>query len=343
MHVQSRHQHPLYETARIEVPDDKVNWLIPFDNYIERRPYYIHPDVENNLKLKDDDPKRWAEYHVNDKYFNKGCQTSNLKSRITFINGFKQTLEEANIMFDKSNLPINPKGRTGMYGPGLLGKNGPNQTADPIFTRWAPFTLKPPIKVFCSFRQLFTRNYSNQYLFNLFWELFKSLVLLFPHLEMIAIQRRDTKVWAIPGGMVETGSTVSETLRNEINQEACNNMDSKQFSEAIDEVFSQSNGKLIYRGYVDDPRNTDSRWLETTAVHFHCPNNLANSIKLNAGDDAKNVTWLTMCSLEPRYKNLYANHKYITDKAVMNILIPFYIKHIIFNILPIVLTIHYYS
>jgi len=25
----------------------------------------------------------------------------------------------------------------------------------------------------------------------------------------------------------------------------------------------------IYRGYVDDPRNTDNSWMETIAYHFH--------------------------------------------------------------------------
>ena len=25
----------------------------------------------------------------------------------------------------------------------------------------------------------------------------------------------------------------------------------------------------VYRGYVDDPRNTDNSWMETIAYHFH--------------------------------------------------------------------------
>lgn len=27
--------------------------------------------------------------------------------------------------------------------------------------------------------------------------------------------------------------------------------------------------KPIYRGYVDDPRNTDNAWIETVAYNFH--------------------------------------------------------------------------
>ena len=28
----------------------------------------------------------------------------------------------------------------------------------------------------------------------------------------------------------------------------------------------------MYRGYVDDPRNTDNAWMETVAVNFHDEN-----------------------------------------------------------------------
>ena len=62
---------------------------------------------------------------------------------------------------DAYGRPLNPRGRTGVDGRGLLGKWGPNHAADPIVTRLHPVH-----------RQL----------------------------QMIAIQRRDTKEWAIPGG-----------------------------------------------------------------------------------------------------------------------------------------------
>ena len=44
------------------------------------------------------------------------------------------------------------------------------------------------------------------------------------------------------------------------------------------------NGEVVYRGYVDDPRNTDNAWMETTAFHFHCTDKLARLLKLEAGD-----------------------------------------------------------
>lgn len=309
MNKKSRTQHPLYTTQRLNVPDDLVDWNQIYLDYFDNRPYYEDPAVTNNLTTA----FPWAEPHIQESDYNY-----TLKDRKTIINGYEQTLSEANIQFDEYNLPLNPKGRTGMWGPGLLGKNGPNQTADPVFTRWAPITLTP---VFSKIK--FCMNNPIHFICNPLTEIriiIKNILLLIPHLQMIAIQRRDTKEWAIPGGMVEHGETVSQTLRNELNQEVCNNMDPNKASKELDKIFNTIKSNVIYRGYVDDPRNTDSRWLETTAVHFHCPWHLAKEIKFEAGDDAQDVCWLDMTSLDTRYKNLYASHKYMTDMVVDKVL-----------------------
>lgn len=78
------------------------------------------------------------------------------------------------------------------------------------------------------------------------------------------------------------------------------------------EDFFDKNGIEIYSGYVDDPRNTDNAWIETVAFNFHDETgSILNSIKLEAGDDAKNVRWLDL----DESIQLYANHKQIV-KAV---------------------------
>ena len=69
-----------------------------------------------------------------------------------------------------SVLPRNPIGRTGMVGRGLLGKWGPNHAADPIVTRW---------KRDSAGNKIFTNGK--------------------PLLEFVAIKRKDTGEWAIPG------------------------------------------------------------------------------------------------------------------------------------------------
>ena len=40
----------------------------------------------------------------------------------------------------------------------------------------------------------------------------------------------------------------------------------------------------VYRGYVDDPRNTDNAWMETVAVNFHdATGDSVSKFKLHAG------------------------------------------------------------
>lgn len=47
-----------------------------------------------------------------------------------------------------------------------------------------------------------------------------------PILQFCAIQRRDCGQWAIPGGMVDLGEHVSQTLRREFMEEALNSLES---------------------------------------------------------------------------------------------------------------------
>lgn len=101
------------------------------------------------------------------------------------------------------------------------GKWGPNHAADPIVTRFEPNT-----------RQL----------------------------QMVAIKRRDTGQWAIPGGMVDAGERASATVKREFMEEATavvNQHRKERNRKLIDELFASADGdedNVVYRGYVDDPR-----------------------------------------------------------------------------------------
>lgn len=39
-------------------------------------------------------------------------------------------------------------------------------------------------------------------------------------------------------------------------------------------------GVELYRGYVDDPRNTDNAWMETVVVNFHDSDGCLNDVVL---------------------------------------------------------------
>lgn len=176
-------------------------------------------------------------------------------------------------------VPRNPVGRTGMVGRGLLGRWGPNHAADPIVTRWK-------------------RDSSGK----------KVIKDGKPVLEFVAIERRDCSEWALPGGMVDPGDTVTNTLKKEFGEEALNSMDltqddNKRLHETLEDLFQH--GTLVFQGYIDDPRNTDNSWMESQAVNYHDDTGEAfDKFSLKAGDDAMNVRWMDV-SHELR---LYANH-----------------------------------
>ncbi|KAI0241034.1 ADP-ribose pyrophosphatase, mitochondrial [Lamellibrachia satsuma] len=176
-------------------------------------------------------------------------------------------------------VPRNPVGRTGICLRGTLGRWGPNHAADPIVTRWK-------------------RNEKGNKITD---ENTKK-----PILQFVCIKRHDNGDWAIPGGMVDAGEQVSTTLKREFMEEAMSNTPNDQsnnVTKKVSELFSS--GKQVYKGYVDDPRNTDNSWMETIAVNFHDEEgNTVGMFKLHAGDDAVGVRWMDINST----LQLFATH-----------------------------------
>lgn len=221
---------------RVPVPDELKSWQTPHPSY--RPTNFTDPTVRANDVTKN--PKGWAD---------EG------NPRMTFARrGKPERLTGEAIAYNDKGYPLNPAGRTGTEGRGLLGKWGPNFAADPIVTRVNPRT---------------------------------------GNLEMLAIRRKDNGQWAIPGGMVDPGEAVTATLAREFHEEAGVKLD-------------MSDAKLIYEGMVDDRRNTDNAWMETTVKLKHLDAQTAAKMEPKAGDDANAVRWL---ELTPKNLDaLYANH-----------------------------------
>lgn len=79
----------------------------------------------------------------------------------------------------------------------------------------------------------------------------------------------------------------------------------------VEEFFSA--GQAIYKGYVDDPRNTDNAWMETVAFNFHDETgDSVGQFDLKAGDDAKDIKWIDIS----KDLDLYASHSELIRKVV---------------------------
>jgi len=113
-------------------------------------------------------------------------------------------------------------------------------------------------------------------------------------LEALLIQRKSGQ-WAIPGGMIDPGESASRAAMRELKEEA-----------GISATTSVKTREL-YRGYVDDPRNTDNAWMETVVFHEH----LGDADPLlkttpTAGSDARAAQWIPLS--RDLIEGLYASH-----------------------------------
>ena len=265
-HVKSRSQENSSYPQRQAVEDGEVPWEVPFPGYAPTE--WTHDTVfANSHELNTGDG--WADP--------PRVSRAELAGRKTYaFDGQTEAVGKA-LRFD-GDRPLNPKGRTGLCGRGLLGKWGPNHAADPIVTRYDD-AGRP---------------------------------------QVIVIQRRDTEQWALPGGMVDEGESVSTAVRREFEEEAGNlEGEAKElFEKQMKELFA--GGRQVYRGYTDDPRNTDNAWTETTAFHFHCSKELGNQLRLASGDDAQAVKWLHVDEqgrASQAWRELYGGHRSLIERA----------------------------
>jgi len=273
--------------------------------HYECRKSEIYPRTKNIKRIFVPDDKvcwhvQWHEYHPSDftsphilgqNWADPDLSVADFKPQWNVIDTNIDRVSECGTYDIVDGRPRNPVGRTGLRGRGALGRWGPNKAADPIVTRWKVIDGK----------RVINENSKK------------------PILQFVAIERRDCAEWAIPGGMVDPGEQISSTLKREFMEEALNIADEiedkREILEAkIEEFFSS--GVEVFRGYVDDPRNTDNAWIETMAVHFHDEENKSMGLlPLTAGDDARNVRWMDIS----RHMKLYANHSEFIKTVAANI------------------------
>lgn len=80
----------------------------------------------------------------------------------------------------------------------------------------------------------------------------------------------------------------------------------------VNDIFNR--GEEVYRGYIDDSRNTDNSWIESVVVNFHDDiGSLADQLNLKPNErKATKAKWLDV----EKADNLFSIHdQFLKDIA----------------------------
>lgn len=167
---------------------------------------------------------------------------------------------------DSYNIPLNPNGRTGLRGRGKLWRWGPNHSVKVVISRWKRYKSDSFIKV--NDKRV---------------------------MEVIIIQKRATGELTLPEGKeyghLSLYSAVCKKFLDKVlgqkNAEIDEQMSENQMVEFFEQFVEPHQGPftgftsgIIYKGYMDDPSNTDNAWREAEVwnFHYHVPDNLDSRI-----------------------------------------------------------------
>jgi len=130
-------------------------------------------------------------------------------------------------------------------------------------------------------------------------------------LQVLVVRRKDAGEWALPGAICMDGESLGQAAKRKIKEIGAGLIDGEnELEQMITQLFDD--GKFIFKGHVDDPRNVDNAWLETTAMHFHCSDGLGAKLLQKA--EGKTVRWID--ASEKMLCQMYANHSDFVRIAV---------------------------
>nr|XP_022342149.1 transient receptor potential cation channel subfamily M member 1-like isoform X1 [Crassostrea virginica] len=173
---------------------------------------------------------------------------------------------------DSSNMPINPMGRTGMRGRGKLRRWGPNHCVMVVVSRW---------------KRYLSTSHNQQ---NFITVDGKQV------LEVIVVRKQESGEITLPSGKeygdMSLYSAVCRKFLENIFEDHETKVNDKMTEQQMVQFFEQfvephpgpftgfTSGQ-IYKGYMDDPCNTDNAWREAEVwnIHYHVPDNLDSKIK----------------------------------------------------------------
>lgn len=110
---------------------------------------------------------------------------------------------------------------------------------------------------------------------------------------ILLVLRKDTREWALPGGFVDKDEQAMDAARREVAEETS--------------ITLKGDARRIYAGKVEDPRNSNTAWIETSAFVFPT----LSLEQPTASDDAQEAAWKDIHDLPP----LYGSHRMLADIA----------------------------
>ena len=127
--------------------------------------------------------------------------------------------------------------------------------------------------------------------------------------QLLVIEKKDTPgVYTLPCGMQDSCEYFSNTV-------------TQQLKDKTNDILDIKNVTFIYSGYVNDSRNTDHAWVETSVYLFYLNDiqrkKLLKTINEDNNDNKKNSIKLINIDDENEiYIKLYSNHKEFVQIAL---------------------------
>ncbi|XP_048243432.1 transient receptor potential cation channel subfamily M member-like 2 [Haliotis rufescens] len=331
VHVSARQSpYPGTRTQRFPVFDKYVAWEVvyeaydptymtrPLEDFNEEYAPFVDPDImelrheeQSRQKMSPEEVEKLSPLPEftpmwNTVFIEKVDDVSVDLDRTSWITFDNQPLR---YKLDTTDLPQNPLGRTGIRGRGKLWRWGPNHRIAAVVTRWK-------------------RKYSP-----LGYPLDHIVVEGKRVLEFIVVPRPDTGELTLPGGNVYGMTTSYGVMCEEFMKGVLNTEDAEEcqrfgeedminfFAEFAMSTSSETlyklsqmnaaakgfSAQILYRGYIDDPSNTDNAWREAEVWNFHYQ--LSDTL-----DDRIPVRENAWREISP-YTRLYGNQDSIVKEA----------------------------
>ncbi|KAL1245086.1 ADP-ribose pyrophosphatase [Trichinella spiralis] len=227
--------YPGSELQRVTVPNDKIAWEVPFDEYkpLEYSAVSASVNICGTVETETDPIdliEQWSNFFT--------IQFVIDSSPVNVCIQFSSIQQATMVSIQIDGRPLNPVGRTGIAGKGSLARWGPNHRVFVLITR---LNMEEVSK-----------------------NLMQADSLEFT--EILAC-RSSTGTWSLPNGFVNSPhlaltSELDALLKSRLSKSLSVAGAEKRFRKAL------KHKELVLQSYYDDSRNTDNAWVEVTVYEF---------------------------------------------------------------------------